>query len=114
MSYDSLAPLLLRNPVNVLDLRQLLPLLIIGGSFAFSGTVLYGAWLLGRYRGREERAPAELGDIEARLRRLEDAMGDVAGALDRLEAAHHHTARLLGEAAKSGSAVPARRVITPH
>jgi hypothetical protein len=100
--------------MDLLELRHLMPLVIIGGSFAFSGTVLYGAWLLGRYRGREERAPAQLGDIETRLRRLEDAMGEVAGALDRLEAAHHHTARLLGEAAKSGAALPARRVITPH
>ncbi|HSA54696.1 MAG TPA: hypothetical protein VLE53_03280 [Gemmatimonadaceae bacterium] len=96
-----------------LDLRHLLPLLIIGGSFAFSGTVLYGAWLLGRYRGREDRAPTELGDVELRLRRLEEGMENVAGALDRLEAAHHLTARLLTETRPS-SGSSGRRVITPH
>jgi hypothetical protein len=100
--------------MGLLELRHLLPLVIIGGSFALTGTVLYGAWLLGRYRGREERAPADLGDIDARLRRLEDAMGEVTGALERLEAAHHHTARLLGEATRPGNALPSRRVITPH
>lgn len=96
-----------------LDLRHLLPLLVIGGGFAFSATVLYGAWLLGRYRGREDHTPTELADMEARLSRLEEAMGNVAGALDRLEAAHHLTARLLTDARPSAG-LPGRRVITPH
>ena len=38
------------------DLRHLLPLVIIGGGFALTGVVLYGAWLLGRYHGRDEAA----------------------------------------------------------
>ena len=96
--------------MDAFDLRQLLPLLIIGGGFAFSATVLYGAWLLGRYRGREDRAPDAVPDADARLQRLEEAMEHMAGALQRLEAAHHHTARLLGDASRSN----VRRAVTPH
>ena len=80
-----------------LDLRHLLPLVIIGGSFAFTGTILYGAWLLGRYRGREDAAPAELADVELRLRRLETVVEHAANSIDRLEAAHQITARMLSE-----------------
>jgi hypothetical protein len=47
-----------------LDLRQLLPLVIIGGSFAFTGTILYGA-------DGDFRAPiASLDDARSHLRRL--------------------------------------------
>jgi hypothetical protein len=77
------------------DLRHLLPLVIIGGSFTFAGAVLYGAWLLGRYRGREEQGPAVLADVELRLQRLEDTVTRSTDAIDRLEAAHRLTARLL-------------------
>ena len=99
-----------------LDLRQLLPLLIIGGGFAFTGTILYGAWLLGRYRGREERAPAELGSVEVRLQRLEQLVAHSAGSIERLEAAQRLTARLLtdGPAATPPAPRPLHRVITPH
>ena len=96
-----------------LDLGNLLPLVIIGGSFGFTGTILYGAWLLGRYRGREERTPAALADVEARLQRLEYTVNQATGALERLEAAHHLTARLLGDPA-SGATRPPHRVTTPH
>ncbi|MFN2566733.1 MAG: hypothetical protein ABR499_17185 [Gemmatimonadaceae bacterium] len=99
------------------DLRHLLPLVIIGGSFAFAGTVLYGAWLLGRYRGREEQTPVALAHVEARLQRLEQVVGQATSAVDRLEAAHRLTARLLtdrmGERAGEGAS-SLGRVTTPH
>jgi hypothetical protein len=80
--------------------------------------VLYGAWLLGRYRGREDQSPAALVDVEARLQRLEQVVGQAADSLDRLEAAHRLTARLLtekaGERQGDGSARPPHRVTTPH
>ncbi|MDQ3950436.1 MAG: hypothetical protein M3282_08815 [Gemmatimonadota bacterium] len=81
--------------MDFLDLRHLLPLVIIGGSFTFAGSVLYGAWLLGRYRGREDQSPAALADVEARLHRLEQVVAQATDAVDRLEAAHRLTARLL-------------------
>src|SRR3712207_9356539 len=81
--------------MDFIDLRQLIPLVVIGGGFTFVGTVLYGAWLLGRYRGREERSPAALADVEARLERLEQVVGQATDAIDRLEGAHRLTARLL-------------------
>jgi hypothetical protein len=97
------------------ELRHLIPLIIIGGSFAFMGTVLYGAWLLGRYRGREDRGPAALADVEARLERLEEAIGQSTAALERLEAAHRLSARLLTErVADSGSERSSQRATTPH
>jgi hypothetical protein len=95
------------------DLRHLLPLLVIGGSFGFTGTILYGAWLLGRYRGREERTPAALANVEARLQRLEYVIGQATGTIERLEAAHRLTARLLSDPA-SGTARPPLRATTPH
>jgi hypothetical protein len=103
--------------MDFIDQRHLLPLIIIGGSFTFAGSVLFGAWLLGRYRGREEQTPAALADVEARLRRLEDVVARATDAVDRLEAAHRLTARLLtdrvsekpGEAGRS-----AYRATTPR
>lgn len=94
------------------NLRHLLPLIIIGGGFAFSAAILYGTWLLGRYRGREESGPAELMDVQLRLHQLEQASLQTAAALDRLEAAHRLTARLLTES--PGTAIATRRPITPH
>jgi hypothetical protein len=95
-----------------MDIRTLLPLLVIGGGFAFTGTVLYGAWLLGRYRGREDRDPAALADVEARLQRLELAVGQATDAVERLEASQRFTARLLTEGSVERTRAP--RVITPH
>jgi len=94
-------------------LRELLPLIIIGGSFSLVGAVLYGSWLLGRYQGREQRDPAELGEVQFRLERLEQAMSHVAGSLDRLESAHRHTARMLAEAPREQLRMPGRTT-TPH
>ena len=48
-----------------MDLAQLLPLLVIGGGFSFVGAVIYGSWMLGRYRGREESAPLMMQTLEA-------------------------------------------------
>jgi hypothetical protein len=95
-----------------MDLRELLPLLIIGGGFAFSATILYGAWMLGRYRGREDGSPAALADIEERLQRLEHAVGQATEVVERLEASQRFTARLLTEGGAERPRVP--RVITPH
>ena len=94
------------------ELRHLLPLIIIGGGFAFTGALLYGTWLLGRYRGRDEGGLPELVDLQMRLDRLEQASLQTAAALDRLEAAHRLTARLLTD--QPGTALSARRPTTPH
>jgi len=99
--------------MDFIDLRHLIPLVIIGGSFTFVGSVLYGAWLLGRYRGREERTPLALADVETRLARLEHAVGRSTDALERLEAAHRLTARLLTDSVGERK-TPPTRVTTPH
>jgi hypothetical protein len=99
--------------MDFLDPRHLLPLVIIGGSFTFVGSVLYGAWLLGRYRGREEQSPAALADVEARLHRLEEVVTRATDAVDRLEAAHRLTARLLTDRVSEKPAT-SHRATTPH
>jgi hypothetical protein len=99
--------------MDFLDLRHLLPLIIIGGSFTFAGSVLYGAWLLGRYRGRDDQSPAALADVEARLHRLEEVVARATDAVDRLEAAHRLTARLLTDRVSEKRAA-AHRATTPH
>jgi hypothetical protein len=91
--------------VDFFDPRPLIALIVIGGSFTFAGSVLYGAWLLGRYRGREERGPAVLADVEERLRRLEQVVAESTDAVDRLEAAHRLTARLLTDRVSERRAV---------
>ncbi|HEY9226001.1 MAG TPA: hypothetical protein VIP11_05105 [Gemmatimonadaceae bacterium] len=96
-----------------MSLRHLLPLFIIGGGFSVVGTVLYGAWLLGRYRGREDEAPVELANVEMRLYRLEQSMAAMTSSLDRLEAAHRLTARMLTDQPTDPVRLP-RRVVTPH
>jgi hypothetical protein len=97
------------------DLRQLIPLMVIGGFFTFAGSVLYGTWLLGRYRGREEKTPAALADVEQRLQRLEDVVSRATDSLDRLEAAHRLTARLLTDRVSNRAAdAKAERAGTPH
>ena len=68
------------------DLRMVLPIIIIGGSFACAGAVLYGTWLLGWYRGREERNANTLPSVEPRLERLEHTVDQLMNAFDRLEA----------------------------
>jgi hypothetical protein len=91
------------------DLRHLLPLVIIGGSFAFTGVVLYGAWLLGRYHGRDEAASLEFAQLETRLQRVEHAMLSMTDSMQRLEAANRFTTRLL----TAPSSEPPRQT-TPH
>ena len=95
-----------------MDLSQLLPLLIIGGSFSFVGAVMYGAWMLGRYRGREETTPLMLQTLEARLSRLEHATLQAASSIDRLEATQRLTTRLLTE--PQPTAHSPRPTVTPH
>lgn len=99
------------------DPRQLIALIVIGGSFTFAGSVIYGAWLLGRYRGRDEQGRAILADVEHRLQRLEDVIARSSDSLDRLEAAHRLTARLLTDKVSDRAAEAARashRAPTPH
>ena len=97
--------------MDYFELRHLLPFVIIGGMFTFAGSVLYGAWLLGRYRGREEQGGPVLADVEHRLQRLEDVIARAGDSLDRLEAAHRLTARLITDKAESARA---QRASTPH
>ena len=103
--------------MDFLDPRHLLPLVVIGGTFAFAGSVLYGTWLLGRYRGRDDQSPAALVEVEARLRRLEEVVTRATDAVDRLEAAHRLTARLLTDRVSqkpSEAGRPAHPATTPH
>ena len=95
-----------------MDLSSLLPLVIFGGGFSLVGAVLYGAWMLGRYRGREESTPMEIEDVKTRLARLEEATTRVASSIDRLEAAHRMTARLLTDTSLPLKLPP--HAITPH
>jgi hypothetical protein len=99
--------------MDFFDPRHLLPLVVLGGAFTFVGSVLYGSWLLGRYRGREDQSPPALADVEARLHRLEEVVARATDAVDRLEAAHRLTARLLTDrvSEKPGAA---QRATTPH
>lgn len=92
---------------------ELLPLVVIGGSFAFAGAIIRGAWLLGRYRGREDEVPIELATLESRLARVEYVLSQATGALDRMEAAHRHTVRLITELPNGAPRLPGR-AITPH
>jgi hypothetical protein len=97
------------------EIRHFIPVVVIGGFFTFVGTVLYGTWLLGRYRGREEQSPAALADVENRLQRLEDVVSRATDSLDRLEAAHRLTARLLTDRVSERAAdARAQRPATPH
>lgn len=95
------------------DLRHLLPLVIIGGSFAFAGAIMYGAWALGRYRGREDARPADMENLDIRLARVEYAVSQTTGALDRLEAAHRYALRAMMESPNSAPKL-VERPVTPH
>jgi hypothetical protein len=110
VSFTGLVSVILTPETSMLsDLRHLLPLVIIGGSFAFSGVILYGAWLLGRYHGRDDAAPLEFAQLEARLQRVEQATMSMVDAMQRLEAANRFTTRLL--TAPNADVI---RTTTPH
>ena len=96
--------------MDLIDLGHLLPLVVVGGAFTFAGSVLYGVWLLGRYRGRDEQGAAVLADVESRLHGLEQAVGQATDAIERLEAAHRLTARLLTD----GDRRAMQKAVTPH
>ena len=102
------------------DFLEFLPFLIVGGGFTVGATVIYGAWLLGRYKGRDERGPAALADVEARLQRLEQVVTEAMDAVDRLEAAHRFSARLLTDKVSErpsepgAGRPPGQRPTTPH
>ncbi len=96
-----------------LDLRQLLGLVVIGGGFAFTGVLLGGAWLLGRYRGKEEELSNELATVDARLQRMEYILSQTTNAVERLEAVQRHTVTLIADGSINVPRLPGRQV-TPH
>jgi len=96
------------------DLRHLLPLFVIGGGGAFLASLFYGAWLLGRYRGREDEVPSDTMRLEMRLDMIERTLAQTTSALERLEAAHRITARMLTDDAIHARPAQLARPITPH
>ena len=90
-----------------------LPLLIIGGGFAFTGSILYGAWLLGRYRGRDDELHPDVARIEIRLVQLEQTLSQTTSALSRLEAAHRQAILVMTEPSTPQLKLPGRPN-TPH
>jgi hypothetical protein len=99
----------------VVSTRQLLPLIIIGGGFSLVGSVLYGAWLLGRYRGREENVPSDIARVEERIYRLEQVTAQMLNAVDRLESAQRMTVRAITDQPSARvAALPAARPTPPH
>ena len=88
---------------------------MIGGGFTFVGSILFGTFMLGRYRGRDEIGPVDIEGIEARLYRLEQATLQMMNAVDRVEASQRATAQIIADSALSGRRpeLPGR-VVTPH
>jgi hypothetical protein len=98
------------------SLRQLLPLVIFSGGFSMIASVLYGAWLLGRYRGREDNVPGDITRVEERIYRLEQVTAQMLNAVDRLESAQRMMARTITDAQPPIARTPAlpQRTVTPH
>jgi hypothetical protein len=96
------------------DIRHLIPLFVIGGGLSVVGSVLYGAWLLGRYRGREETIPTDIARVEERIYRLEQVTAQMINAVDRLESAQRMMARTITDPPVGRPAALPRRTITPH
>ena len=97
-----------------MNLRQLLPLVIFGGGFSMIGAVLYGAWMLGRYRGREDNVPGDITRVEERIYRLEQVTAQMLSSVDRLESAQRMMARTITETPVVRPAALPQRVVTPH
>jgi hypothetical protein len=95
-------------------LRQLVPLIIFGGGFSLVGGVLYGAWLLGRYRGRDENVPNDIARVEERIYRLEQVTAQMLSAVDRLESAQRMTVRAITDAPSQRLPALPSRPNTPH
>jgi hypothetical protein len=96
--------------------EHLLPLIIFGGGFSLIGSVLYGAWLLGRYRGREDNVPGDITRVEERIYRLEQVTAQMLSSVDRLESAQRMMVRTITEAPPPmvrASSLP-QRPVTPH
>lgn len=101
-----------------MNLRQLLPLVIFGGGFSLIGSVLYGAWMLGRYRGRDDNVPGDIARVEERIYRLEQVTAQMLSAVDRLESSQRMMARTITDAPMSRpaslpTALP-QKTVTPH
>jgi hypothetical protein len=81
------------------------------------GGVLYGAWLLGRYRGRDDNVPGDITRIEERIYRLEQVTAQMLSAVDRLESAQRMMARAITDTSNTSMprapALP-QRTVTPH
>lgn len=83
------------------------------------GSVLYGAWLLGRYRGRDDNVPGDITRVEERIYRLEQVTAQMLSAVDRLESAQRMMARTITETPMARptalpTALPQQRAVTPH
>lgn len=93
----------------------LIPLFVIGGGFTFVASILFGTFMLGRYRERDEISPVDIEGIEARLYRLEQATLQLMNAVDRVESSQRATAQVIADAALSGRrpGLP-ERAVTPH
>jgi hypothetical protein len=92
----------------------LLPLIIFGGGFSLVASVLYGAWLLGRYRGREENVPNDIARVEERIYRLEQVTAQMLNAVDRLESAQRMTVRAITDTPPHRIPGLPSRTATPH
>jgi hypothetical protein len=95
-------------------MRQLLPLVIFGGGFSLIGAILYGAWMLGRYRGREDNVPGDITRIEERIYRLEQVTAQMLTSVDRLESAQRMMARTITETPIARQPALPQRTVTPH
>lgn len=95
--------------------HTILPLLIFGGGFSIIASVLYGAWMLGRYRGREDNVPGDITRVEERIYRLEQVTAQMLNSVERLEAAQQMMARTIteGSVVRSPAVLP-QRAVTPH
>jgi len=89
---------------------------LLGGLVTIAGGLVhfYGAWLLGRYRGREDEVPSDTMRLEMRLDMIERTLAQTTSALERLEAAHRITARMLTDDAIHARPAQLARPITPH
>lgn len=97
-----------------MNLRQLLPLVIFGGGFSLIASVLYGAWLLGRYRGREDNVPGDITRVEERIYRLEQVTAQMLNSVERLESAQRMMARTITDTSLPRTPALPSRAVTPH
>jgi hypothetical protein len=96
------------------NLRHLLPFVIFGGGLSLIGSVLYGAWLLGRYRGRDDNVPGDITRVEERIYRLEQVTAQMLNSVDRLESAQRMMVHTIADASITRAPALPQRPVTPH